>query len=141
MIKRDTIRKSVEVLRGLPRKEKEDFALREAVYEMYQEIGEVLGKGYSLDEVAEILSQSGVQIKGPTLKQYLTEIKRKKSKKRGGVSRSGGAGSKDKASSQDGMRAQSQGEMGTQPNQTKKSKPKSGSERKVGNFTEIPDEL
>lgn len=137
VIKREAIQKSVEVLKGLPQKEKEEFALREAVYEMYQEIGSVLARGYSLDEVAEILSQNGVQIKGPTLKQYLTEIKRKKSKKRGGRS----TGSKGIETTN---KASSQAEVGVKSRQTgqaEKSRAKNRAERKVGQFTEIPDEL
>lgn len=141
-IKRNVIDKVTAQLEQLPVKPKEDFALREAIYEMRSEIAKVLKRGYSFDEVAAFLSQNDIQIKGVTLKQYLSEFKRKESKRRSrsrktktgdssaasaAVSNSKSkAGSKSKASSKSDAKAKS-------------SDSKSG--RTVGEFVEMPDEL
>ena len=43
-------------------------------------INKALKRGYTYDEIAAILTDEGISIKGATLKQYLTETKSKKSK-------------------------------------------------------------
>lgn len=83
IIKRTIIEKSTQTLKDLPIKEAEELTLREAVAEMYTEIQDVLKRGYSLDEVAAILTQNGIEIKGTTLKQYISVIKKQKSHRRG----------------------------------------------------------
>ena len=90
VVKRDALKQSVEVLKGLPVKEREELALREAIFEMLPEIEGVLDRGYSLYEVAGILSQNGVSIKGATLKQYLREGRKKRSRKRSRPSKAKG---------------------------------------------------
>lgn len=52
-IKRNVIDKVSAQLEQLPVKPKEDFALKEAIYEMRSEIAKVLKRGYSFDEVPE----------------------------------------------------------------------------------------
>jgi hypothetical protein len=81
VVKRQAIEQSREILRQLPEKEREELALREAIFEMLAEIEGVLARGYSFDEVAGILSQNGVEIRGATLKQYLREARKSRSRK------------------------------------------------------------
>lgn len=134
MVKLQSIHQTLDVLKQLPRKQKEDFALREAVFEMHQQIEDVLKKGYSFEEVAEILSHNDIVIKGVTLKQYLTTFRRQKSRKR--------AESKRAKAVVEGESVSSEPEVATPKGKTVKSeKSKSASERKIGKFVEIPDDL
>jgi Mg/Co/Ni transporter MgtE len=94
VINKTAIDQAVSVLAKLPDKPKENFALREAIFEMRQEIQSVLDRGYSYEEVAGLLSQNEVQIKAITLKQYLAEFRRKSSKKKSAAKSAGGKDSK-----------------------------------------------
>ncbi len=135
MVKLQTIHQTVDVLKQLPKKQKEDFALREAVYEMHQQIEDVLKRGYSFDEVAEILSQNGVVVKGVTLKQYLTTFRREKSRKRS-------ESRKSKPVEAEVDSVQSLPEVSASNRKAvEKEKSKTASERKIGKFVEIPDDL
>ncbi|HEY9828802.1 MAG TPA: hypothetical protein V6D19_25565 [Stenomitos sp.] len=86
-IQKSTIDKTVSELKKLPQKKKDIFGLRDAIYAMYTDIQSVLGKGYSYDEVAALLSQGGIEIKAITLKQYLADYRRKGVKRSGSKSR------------------------------------------------------
>jgi hypothetical protein len=59
-------------LTDLPEKQKEELSLREAIQHMYESISGALSKGYSLEEVADLLNDQGVAIGVPSLKYYLT---------------------------------------------------------------------
>jgi hypothetical protein len=137
VVKLQTIQLTVDALKQLPKKQKEDFALREAIYQMHQQLEEVLKRGYSFDEVAEILSHNGIEIKAVTLKQYLTTFRREKSRKRSVSKRS--------------KPIEAEVEIDSVPDQpevsasrekaVKTEKSKAASERKIGKFVEIPDDL
>lgn len=58
------------LLQNLPEKPKEVMSLREAVDELQEDIRAALGKGYSYDEIADILSSNGIEISVTTLKRY-----------------------------------------------------------------------
>jgi hypothetical protein len=58
------------LLQNLPEKPKEVMSLREAVDELQEDIRAALAKGYSYDEIAEILSNNGIEISVTTLKRY-----------------------------------------------------------------------
>lgn len=135
-IKRQVIDKVAAQLEQLPVKPKEDFALREAIYEMRSEIAKVLKRGYSFDEVASFLSQNDIQIKGITLKQYLSEFKRKDSKRKSRSRKAKAVESKSEAVAV--SKARSKGKAGAKA-KTKTSGSKS--DRTVGEFVEMPDEL
>ena len=178
VVKRNALQQSVEVLKGLPMKEREELALREAIFEMLPEIEGVLDRGYSLDEVAGILSQNGVSIKGATLKQYLREGRKKRSRKRSRPSKtkgvlvsegqSKGVGSETGEADYLGLEGENDQAGGSEPGKAvgsvegktevkgqariskageplndaggKVTKTKD-SGRKVGEFTEVPDDL
>jgi len=168
VVKRTAVQHSVEVLKGLPVKEPEELALREAIHEMLPEIEGVLARGYSLDEVAGILSQNGIQIKGATLKQYLREARKSRSRKRSRSSAkpragsgSGGSGkgtegqpvelgsieTRTETEGKAGVEDQAEGSKGGGDvtrllNETggKVTKTKTAG-RTVGEFTEVPDDL
>jgi len=167
VVKRTAVQQSVEVLKGLPVKEPEELALREAIHEMLPEIEGVLARGYSFDEVAGILSQNGIQIKGATLKQYLREARKSRSRKRSRSSAKprAGSGSEDSGKGTEpqpvelsstegkaGVEGQSQGSntgrskaggsAGNLINEAggKVTKTKTAG-RTVGEFAEVPDDL
>lgn len=62
----------------LPPKPKQGMTLREAIYKFKPTINKALKRGYTYEEVAAILTEEGISIKGATLKQYLAESKGKK---------------------------------------------------------------
>ncbi len=62
----------------LPPKPKQGMTLREAISKFKPTITKALKRGYTYEEVAAILTEEGISIKGATLKQYLAESKNKK---------------------------------------------------------------
>lgn len=61
-----------------PVKPKQGMTLREVITKAKPMITKALKRGYTYDEIAAILTEEGISIKGATLKQYLTESKSKK---------------------------------------------------------------
>jgi hypothetical protein len=59
-------------------KPKQGMTLREAISKFKPTITKALRRGYTYEEVAAILTEEGISIKGATLKQYLAESKGKK---------------------------------------------------------------
>jgi hypothetical protein len=72
LVPKTAIEKATFTLQDLPEKPKEELSLKEAVQNMREVISAALSKGYSLEEVAEMLTQQGVDITPPSLKYYLT---------------------------------------------------------------------
>ncbi|MBD2091832.1 hypothetical protein H6F67_18475 [Microcoleus sp. FACHB-1515] len=70
-IKVKTIEKAIETLAAVPEKPKEEVSLREAIEFMKETLVQLLDRGYSYEEIAEMLKESEIQISGATLKQYL----------------------------------------------------------------------
>jgi hypothetical protein len=68
------------VEKKLPPKPQEGLSLKQVILKSRPMINRALKRGYSHDEVAAILTEEGVPVKGATLRQYLTESKPKKSK-------------------------------------------------------------
>ena len=64
----------------LPPKPKQGMTLKEVITKSRAMINLALKRGYTYDEIAAILTEEGISIKGATLKQYLTESKSKRSK-------------------------------------------------------------
>ncbi len=64
----------------IPPKPKQGMTLREVIMKSKVMINLALKRGYTYDEIAAILTEEGISIKGATLKQYLTESKSKRSK-------------------------------------------------------------
>jgi len=63
-----------------PTKPKQRMTLREVIMKSKAMINKALKRGYTYEEIAAILTEEGISIKGATLKQYLTESKSKRSK-------------------------------------------------------------
>jgi hypothetical protein len=67
-------------LNALPAKPKEQLSLREAVGQLQEQIQEALAKGYSYQDVADMLAQQGIMISASTLKNYVPSGKRRSTK-------------------------------------------------------------
>lgn len=80
-------------LQDLPEKPRENLSLREAVATLQDSITTALDRGYSYEEVVNILSRQGVDITVASLKRYLaaarkqTEDQPKKTRRGGGRTR------------------------------------------------------
>lgn len=76
-ISKTAIDQATSVLKDLPEKEKDTLSLRDAVELLHESILDSLSKGYNHEEVAAMLTQKGVPINAPSLKYYLTALRRK----------------------------------------------------------------
>ena len=74
-------------LERLAEKPKEELSLRESIYFLRDKLRNALKKGYSYQDLSELLEQQEILISAATLKQYLTEIEKGATKgKRGAKS-------------------------------------------------------
>ena len=64
----------------IPPKPKQGMTLKQVIMKSRAMINLALKRGYTYEEIAAILTEEGISIKGATLKQYLTESKSKRSK-------------------------------------------------------------
>ena len=85
----DKLKTTLDKLGQLKEKPKSELTLRESIYFLRDKLKSALKKGYSYQDLSEILEEQDILISASTLKQYLTEIgkesesrrKRKKSVK------------------------------------------------------------
>jgi outer membrane biosynthesis protein TonB len=70
LVKKDAVNQAGSFLDTLPAKPKESFSLRAAVEQLREPIRAALAKGYSYEEVAELLAKQGITISPSTLKNY-----------------------------------------------------------------------
>ena len=76
----ESIEQATVFLEELPEKPKEDLSLREAVGQMQDSLKAALAKGYSYEELAQMLAGQGIQISAFTLKNYVPSGKRSTAK-------------------------------------------------------------
>lgn len=69
----DKLQVALEKLSQLEEKPKEELTLRESVYFLRDKLKSALKKGYSYQDLSEILQEQKILISAATLKQYLTE--------------------------------------------------------------------
>lgn len=75
-ITQNSIDEATAALNGLPEKPKTSWSLREAVSQLQGTINAALERGYSHQEVAEMLGEQGIRISPASLKSYLAAINR-----------------------------------------------------------------
>ncbi|MBD1909850.1 MULTISPECIES: hypothetical protein [unclassified Leptolyngbya] len=75
-ITQNSIDEASAALEGLPEKPKTSWSLREAVNQLQGTINAALERGYSHQEVAEMLGEQGIRISPASLKSYLAAINR-----------------------------------------------------------------
>lgn len=76
----EAVEQATVLLEELPEKPKEDLSLREAVGQMQDSLKAALAKGYSYEELAQMLGKQGIQISAFTLKNYVPSGKRSATK-------------------------------------------------------------
>lgn len=69
----DKLQATLEKLEQLEQKQQEELTLRESIYLLRDKLRAALKKGYSYQDLSEILEQQGILVSAATLKQYLTE--------------------------------------------------------------------
>ncbi len=81
----ETLETTLETLDNLSEKKQKEMTLRQSVHFLRDKLQKALKKGYTYQDLSEILQQQEILISAATLKQYLTEgCKKVKSKKRSG---------------------------------------------------------
>jgi hypothetical protein len=97
----DKLQATREKLEQLEKKRSEELTLRESIYLLRDKLRGALKKGYSYQDLSEILEQQGILVSAATLKQYLTESNKEAAKGKNRVSRGETKLSSPKASNQD----------------------------------------
>lgn len=78
VVQQSAIQQAGDLLQKLPEKPKENWSLREAIESLEGSIVQALDRGYSHDEVAELLDEKGISISVSSLKRYLAASRRDK---------------------------------------------------------------
>ena len=79
----ETLETTLETLDNLSEKKQKEMTLRQSVHFLRDKLQKALKKGYTYQDLSEILEQQEILISAATLKQYLTEGGKKvRSKKR-----------------------------------------------------------
>ena len=78
----DTLQSTLEKLEQLETKPKSELNLRESIFFLKDKLNSALKKGYSYQDLSEVLEEQEIMISAATLKQYLNEMGKKKSSAR-----------------------------------------------------------
>ena len=82
----DKLQATLSKLEQLEQKQREELTLRESIYLLRDKLRAALKKGYSYEDLSEILEGEGILASAATLKQYLTENKKEVNKSKKGAS-------------------------------------------------------
>ncbi len=77
----DKLAGALDKLDQLESKPKEELSLRESIYFLRGKLNSALKKGYSYEDLSEILAEQEILVSAATLKLYLTENSKSKNKK------------------------------------------------------------
>lgn len=78
----DKLQATLVKLEQLEQKPKEELSVRESIYFLRDKLRSALKKGYSYQDLSEILEEQEIIISAATLKQYLTESSKEATKSR-----------------------------------------------------------
>ena len=78
----DKLQATLVKLEQLEQKPKEELSVRESIYLLRDKLLSALKKGYSYQDLSEILAEQEILISAATLKQYLTESSKEATKSR-----------------------------------------------------------
>jgi hypothetical protein len=81
----DKVSATLSKLDSLDVKQKSELTLRESIYLLRDKLRAALKKGYSCEDLSEILEEEGILVSAATLKQYLTETKKEVTKSKKGA--------------------------------------------------------
>lgn len=79
-VKHASLEQTGAFLQALPEKPKEELSLKEAIAQLQDPIRAALAKGYSYQELAAMLAETGIHISAFTLKNYVPSGKRRSNK-------------------------------------------------------------
>ena len=68
---------TIDKLDKLHKKPKAEFTLRETIYQLRHKLNSALKKGYSYEDLAQILESQHITISPRTLQQYLSDTKKR----------------------------------------------------------------
>ena len=74
----DKLQTTLGELEKLEEKAKEELSLRESIYFLREQLQSALKKGYSYQDLSQLLEKQEIKVSAATLKQYLTEIEKEK---------------------------------------------------------------
>ena len=74
----DKLSRTLAELEKLEEKAKEELSLRESIDFLREQLQSALKKGYSYQDLSELLKKQEIKVSAATLKQYLTEIEKEK---------------------------------------------------------------
>ena len=74
----DKLQTTLGELEKLEEKAKEELSLRESIYFLREQLQSALKKGYSYQDLSQLLKKQEIKVSAATLKQYLTEIEKEK---------------------------------------------------------------
>lgn len=133
-----------------PEKPKQGMTLKEVILRSKSVIRQALKRGYTYDEIAVILSEEGIPVKGATIKQYLSESNRTRRSTLGKTTTGSTGNRQPESQPASEQNSETQAETLTSGKVEEESKPKSTSSKSNtsksvvrGKFVEIPsnDEL
>lgn len=75
-ITKNAIAQVSSALGDLPEKPKENLSLRETIGELHDSITVALNRGYSYEEIVDILASQGIEITVASLKRYLASARK-----------------------------------------------------------------
>jgi len=78
LVQQSAIEQADDILQKLPEKPKEHWSLREAIESLEGSIMQALDRGYTHEEVAELLEEKGISISVSSLKRYLAASRKEK---------------------------------------------------------------
>lgn len=76
-VKNASLEQTGAFLQALPEKPKEELSLKEAIAQLQDPLRAALAKGYSYQELAAMLAETGIHISAFTLKNYVPSGKRR----------------------------------------------------------------
>lgn len=79
-VKNASLEQTGAFLQALPEKPKEELSLKEAIAQLQEPLRAALAKGYSYQELAAMLAETGIHISAFTLKNYVPSGKRRSTK-------------------------------------------------------------
>lgn len=79
-VKNASLEQTGAFLQALPEKPKEQLSLKEAIAQLQEPLRAALAKGYSYQELAAMLAETGIHISAFTLKNYVPSGKRRSTK-------------------------------------------------------------
>ena len=72
---------AIDKLDKLHKKPKAEFTLRETIYQLRHKLNSALKKGYSYEDLAQILESQHITISPRTLQQYLSDTRKRSASK------------------------------------------------------------